>query len=171
MVDLTEQEFPEAEIIIATDRYRRGKGWAMRKGFLISKGDIVCFIDGDQDLHPKMIRRLLPHLYEFDIVVGKKETKTMFSRHVLTFLSRIYTKILFGIKADTQTGVKVFKRSALPEWKTNSFAFDMEILYKAKKQGAKIFEVAVDARITSGMKLSSILLTIWESLKIKWRVK
>ena len=110
----TEELFPEAQIIVSTDRDRRGKGWAIRQGLLIATGDIIVFLDGDGDISPKMIHRLLHHLDEFDIVVGTKNTRLLLSRWILTCLSRIYISLMFGIPVDTQTGIKIFKRDALP---------------------------------------------------------
>ena len=158
----------ECEIIVAVDRDSRGKGWAIREAFNHSKGDIVCFLDADGDIDPKMVRRIIPHLEEFDIVVGKKDTKGRFSRYILTICSRIFIYILFKIPVDTQTGIKVFKRSALPGWECNGWAFDIEILAKAKKAGFSMFEVTIDAVSTRRMKLKSIWNTFISTLKI-WR--
>ena len=159
--------FPEAQIIIATDRYRKGKGHAIRRALSLSTGDIVCFLDGDLDIHPSMINRLLPHLDEFDIVCGKKDPGSRLDRKILTILSRIYIWIMFRIPVDTQTGIKVFKREALSTWKTNSFAFDIEILYNAKKKGMKMFDIGIEAKTSRRMKLKSIFVTLVESVKIR----
>ena len=164
----TRDEFPEAEILIAHDPKRKGKGRAIRCGLGCAQGDIICFIDGDLDIHPKMIKRLLPHLDEFDIVVGKKDTRAMISRWILTCLSRIYISLMFGIPVDTQTGVKVFKRSALPDWEADDFSFDIEILAKAKKAGASMFEVTVDTVRSRRMDLRSVFVALWGSFKI-WK--
>lgn len=164
----TEECFPEAQIIVSTDRDRRGKGWAIRQGLLIAKGEIIVFIDGDGDINPKMIKRLLHHLDEFDIVVGTKNTRLLISRWILTCLSRIYISLMFGIPVDTQTGVKIFKREHLPDWTEDSFAFPLEILSKAKEQGAEMFEVTIETRSARKMKLKSILAALIGSLRI-WR--
>jgi len=168
MVEQTERCFPDAQIIIATDRYRKGKGWAIRQALEYAKGDIIVFIDGDGDILPSMIKRLLPHLDEFDIVVGKKDTRSMFSRWALTVLSRLYIRALFNIPVDTQTGVKVFKRSALPSWEEDGFSFDIEILSKAKRAGASMFEVTINASCTRKMKMISVLNSLLGSLRI-WK--
>lgn len=165
-----EKEFPNSQVIVATDRYRKGKGWAIREALKHASGNIIAFIDGDLDIHPRMIRRLIPHLSEFDIVVGKKDTRRMFSRWILTVLSRAYIWLLFRVPVDTQTGVKVFWREALPDWEENSFAFDIEILAKAKRAGFSMFEVTIDAERSKKMKIRSIINTFFGSLHIYRRL-
>jgi len=170
-VEKCEHLFPEAQIIVATDRYRAGKGHALRRALSMATGDIIVFIDGDGDISPDMINRLLPHLNEFDIVVGTKDSRVRISRWILTSLSRIYISLIFGIPVDTQTGIKVFKRSHLPEWRENSFAFPLEILYKAMISGSKMFEVTVETRNSKPMKFKAIFLALIGSFKIHRRVK
>lgn len=171
MITETEKLFPEAQIIIANDRYRKGKGWAIREALSQATGENIVFIDGDMDIHPRVIRRMLPLLKSYDIVVGKKETKAMLSRHILTILSRIYIWFVFRIPVDTQTGVKAFKRRAIPSWETDSFAFDIEILSKAKNNGCSMVEVPVRAERTKRMAARSILHTLLESFKVWRRVR
>ena len=169
-VEKCEQYFPFAQIIIATDRVRKGKGWAMREALSQATGDIIVFLDGDGDIHPAMINRLLSHLDEFDIVCGKKDPGSRIDRKILTILSRIYIWIMFRIPVDTQTGVKVFKHEHLPIWEDNSFAFDIEILAKAKQNGSKMYDLGIEAKCERKMKLTSILATLWGSLNIYYRI-
>ena len=169
MMEETEACFPAAQIIVSNDRYRLGKGWAIREALSEATGDIIVFIDGDGDISPKMINRLLPHLDEFDIVVGTKNTRRLLSRWILSGLARVYISVMFGIPVDTQTGIKVFKRSALPMWEANSFAFPVEIL--AKAQGAKMFEVMIETRAARKMKLKSIFAALIGSIKIWGRLR
>lgn len=144
MVAEAEKCFPEAQIIICNDRYGKGKGWAVREALKEATGNIICFIDGDLDINPVMIGRLIPFIKDYDIVVGKKRIKGRPTRKLVTFLSRIFIKLLFGLNIDSQTGLKLFKREALPEWNENQFMFDLEVLYKAKDAGFKIVEVPVE---------------------------
>ena len=168
MVQETEKFCPNSEIIISSDRYGKGKGWALRQGVEHAKGDIICFIDGDLDISPGWIPELYHYIHRNDIVIGKKSITGIFSRRIITFCSRAFIGLLFGIWLDTQTGIKMFKRSSLPTWKENRFAYDIEILSKAKKAGAKIIEVPVEVNIRKKMPIKSILIFIKDSLKIKW---
>jgi dolichol-phosphate mannosyltransferase len=162
----TEKEFPGAQIIVSTDRYRQGKGWAMRQSLEYATGDVICFLDGDMDIPPRMLRRLLPFIKDYDIVVGRKQIRGLLSRRILTHLSRLYIWIRFGMTIDTQTGIKIFRSYALPAWDCNSFAFDVEILARAAKKGFSIIEVPVDVDIERKMKFSSI----WKCFVESWRI-
>jgi len=163
----TRRYFPSAEIIIVHDLNGKGKGRAVREGLAQATGDLIAFLDADLDIHPKMINRLLPFLEDYDIVVGMKGIeKGLLKRRFITHLSRLYIRLMFGLKCDTQTGIKLFKREAIQDWKTDGFAFDIELLMKAKKKGYKMVEVPIDAKITVGVSLKAILRTFKESLKI-----
>jgi len=163
----TRRYFPSAEIIIVHDLNGKGKGRAVREGLAQATGDLIAFLDADLDIHPKMINRLLPFLEDYDIVVGMKGIeKGLLKRRFITYLSRAYIRVMFGLKCDTQTGIKLFKREAIQNWKTNGFAYDIELLMKAKKKGYTMVEVPIDAKITVGVSLKAILRTFKESLKI-----
>lgn len=173
MLVATEAAFPSAEIIVCTDRMSQGKGWALRQAMLHCKGEYVCFIDGDLDIHPVEIFKLIlkMRLEDLDIVLGCKEVNSlMLSRKILTMLSRQYIKLLFGFSYDTQTGIKIFKKSAVPYWQTNSYAFDLEVIGRAKRLGLKIGEVPIKVtqKGLSGkkMKLINIIRSLIDSIRI-----
>ena len=169
---LTRKLFPDAQIIISPDDDGKGKGWAIRKGILASKGDVIVMLDSDGDIHPRMIKRLLPFLEDFDIVVGAKNYTGMpYSRRIITLLSRIYIKIMFGLSFTTQTGIKAMKKEVIPYCETTGFMFDLEFLTKAYRKGFKIIEVPVIAKITKGKSIKTLWRALMDSLKIWWRLK
>lgn len=168
VTELTEL-FPEAQIIVSDDPNGRGKGWAIRQGLELAEWNHIAFLDADGDIKPEMLMRLLPFCNDFDAVVGTKRINhKRFGRRVLTFLSRFYIRLLFGVHVDTQTGIKIFKRSALKPWKSDGFIFDVEILSQIK--GKSVVEIPVDAVITSSMSGGSVWRTLKESLMLKLRL-
>lgn len=171
MVNETEKAFPDAQIIVSSDRAGNGKGWAIRQAIEYAKGDVICFIDGDLDIHPQEINKLLISMSYFDIVVGRKNLSGSLLRKIITFCSRLFIGIMFGLWIDTQTGVKIFAREYLPSWDNDSFAFDIEILYKAKRMGARIKEVPVNVNIRKGMPSKSILRFIKGAWQIRCKLK
>ena len=170
VVSETEKHIEDVQIIVCCDPGRKGKGWAIRQGLGVAEGEIICFIDGDMDIHPRMIKRLLPFLDDYDIVVGRKVHRNSIPRRILTVLSRLWVRSIFNVKYDTQTGIKVFKRWALPEWETDGFMFDAEILAKAYLAGRKIVEVPVEVVTTKKAKFSSILSCLKETIKVKQKL-
>jgi glycosyltransferase involved in cell wall biosynthesis len=168
IIRAAEKEFPDAQIVVSNERDGRGKGWNVRKALEYAKGDIVAIIDGDMDIHPRMIKRMLPFLDDYDVVVGKKQVRGLLSRRLLTILSRLYIWLMFGFNIDTQTGVKVYKRAALQNWHSDSFAYDIEVLHRARQRGFTIIEVPVDVCNSRGMKLKSVLRCLIESIRIRF---
>lgn len=171
VIEACSELFPEAEVIVCNDRYGNGKGWALRQAMFHCQGDIVCLIDGDMDIHPRMIKRLIPFLEDYDMVLGRKQIRKLFSRRILTRLSRLYIRLFFGLTYDTQTGLKLFKKGAIPYWKSDSFAFDLEIIGNAHNHGISIIEVPVEVtdegKSGKPMKLKNIWRALKESIKIK----
>jgi glycosyltransferase involved in cell wall biosynthesis len=163
--------FPDAQIIVAEDKKGLGKGWSVRKGLLASCGGVIVFLDGDGDIKPRMIKRLLPFLDDYDIVVGGKGIGGMpLDRKIITLASRIFIKCLFWLDVDTQTGIKAMHRDAVIPWISDSFAFDMEFLAIAKKRGLKMIEVGIEATISKKKSIKVLWQTLVSSLKIWFRL-
>jgi len=164
-------ELPHAEIIVSRDRDRKGKGWAIREALKHCKGQYIAFLDSDGDIEPRMLQRLIPFIDDFDAVVGSKRINHKhLKRRIVTLLSRIYIRFTFGIFVDTQTGIKIFRRSVLKDWITDGFFFDVEILESIKRSGASIVEVPIEAVISENIQKGAIWRTLKESLILKLRL-
>jgi glycosyltransferase involved in cell wall biosynthesis len=166
LVDELEGLYNNIQIIVSNDRFSQGKGWTIRQAIEHATGETICFLDGDGDIKPKMIKRLIPFLEDYDIVCGVKPISGLWSRRILTYLSRIYLAICFDIKVDSQTGIKLFKRHALQGFYSDGFLFDLEIICKAKQRGYSMIEVPIEANINKPMKLISIWKTLKESITL-----
>ncbi|OGH14306.1 MAG: hypothetical protein A2687_01620 [Candidatus Levybacteria bacterium RIFCSPHIGHO2_01_FULL_38_26] len=192
---LNDKTFPNAKKIkspkikVLGYKNNRGKGYAVRYGMGRAVGTIVCFIDAGMDLDPKGIVTLLDYfkLYKADIVIGSKR-HTMsrviypWSRRIISFLSQIFVKILFGLNVkDTQVGLKMFRkevvRDVLPRLLVKKFAFDIEFLVVAYALGYKnIYEAPVEinhefsASIISKNIMRELFRTLWDTLAIFYRL-
>jgi glycosyltransferase involved in cell wall biosynthesis len=154
------------EIWAVNDQDGAGKGYVIREGLKNANADYYIFIDGDGDINPRQISRIVYYLRcGYDVVVGKKELPQRLGRKILTWASRIWIRMLFGINVDTQTGLKGFNYK--PEWVTDGWAFDIEILYKAKKAGKAMKEVPVHAIVSSGKNWKDIWSTLVDTVKIR----
>lgn len=163
------------EIIIANDGESRGKGWALREAFRESKGDVIAFIDGDSDVCPRMLLRLIPFLSDFPVVTGSKRiTHSPLRRKIMTHLTRIWFRFLFGVYVDTQTGLKLFRREALEAldggWKSSGFIFDAEIIARLQRKGFKMVEVPIEVEIRKQLAFKTIFRIFGESLWLRWRL-
>ena len=170
-----ERIVPCGEIIVARDRDRNGKGWALREALKEAKGDQIAFIDGDGEIPARMLLRLMPFLEDFDVVVGSKRiTVAPMRRKIMTQVTRFFFRLFFGVWCDTQTGIKLFRRSALdnyaPYWHANGFIFDLELISRLQKNGLKIVEVPVEVWIRQQLKVSTIFKITREAIWLWFRL-
>lgn len=149
----------------------RGKGYAIRHGYQASTGSYVAFIDADMELHPRGVERLLRQLLESgaDAVVGAKthpESNVHYPafRRLQSQVFRTIVKVLFHLDvADTQTGLKVFRREALDavigQLRSDGFAFDLELLVGINDAGFRIVEgpVELDYQFSTTTGVSAVV--------------
>uniref|UniRef100_A0A6M3ITK2 Putative glycosyltransferase n=1 Tax=viral metagenome TaxID=1070528 RepID=A0A6M3ITK2_9ZZZZ len=166
LMDKIEQDICPNQIIVYNDRYGQGKGYALREALKEATGDRFIFIDGDFDIQVFEIWKLLPYLEQYDVVVGNKGLPKKWDRKLLTILSRLWVRLLFNLCDDTQTGIKGFNYR--PEWETNGWAYDIEILYNARKAGKKIVSIPIQAIVSDTKSFGDIWKTFVESIKIKF---
>jgi len=162
----------------------RGKGYVVRQGMLMAKGDYRLFTDADNSTSIDQIEKIWPEFEKgFDIVIGSRNIKgavldppqPWIRKIILGEGFKLYRKIiigLFGIE-DTQCGFKCFSKKAaesiFPKCRIDRFAFDPEILVIAKKIGFKIREIPVYWKNDpeSKVKFKSILKMALDLIKIK----
>jgi len=90
--------FPDAQIIVSDDDRGLGKGITLQRGLWKAKRDFIVFINGDMDIHPTQINRLLTHINFYDIVVGVKRIDDLpFERKIISQLSRWLIKKMFNL--------------------------------------------------------------------------
>lgn len=145
-----------------------GKGSAVRRGMLASKGKYVLFTDADNSTPIEEIDYLLNQVYKkgFDIAIGSRavdgaeEKERSFLRQMLSRGLRWIVKniLRIGVK-DTQCGFKLFQREVAIKLYRNQvilgFSFDLEILYLAEKFGYKIAEIPVAWIDAPGSKVNA----------------
>ncbi len=193
MVDKTfenAKKLRSSKIKVFGYEHNHGKGYAVTYGMLKAKGDVIGFIDAGMDIHPSAIFMLFDFmkLYNADIVVGSKlHPDSIVSyplmRKILSWGYRTFTHLLFGFNIkDTQVGLKLFKREVVrhvfPNILVKQFAFDVEVLAVSYAYGyTKIYEAPIkltfkdNSSITSRSFWKIILLMLWDTVKIFYRLK
>ena len=164
----------------------RGKGNALREAFTHASGDLIMFLDGDLDIHPKQFEVLFEVMNETktDIVIGAKRHKDSVLKYPLRrkILSAGYfyiVKYLFGLPLlDTQTGIKLFKKEVLDavfhKVLVKRYAFDLELLILAHHNGYTIGQapVVVDFKGRYGRITPLVIFNIfWDTLAIFYRLR
>lgn len=164
----------------------RGKGFALRYGMSLARGDLVTFIDSDMEIGPEEIGRMarLLDLYDADIVVGSKRhplSRVDYPRlrRIQSFCYQVLLRLLFHISVrDTQTGLKMMRHEVaakvLDAALVRRFAFDLELLALARHYGYKrIIEapVVIDYKFTSTTNLRAVFWILWDTLVIFYRLR
>src|SRR3989338_9473308 len=131
---------------------KQGKGYAIKKGILASKGSLVLFADADASTPITELDGFLLKIKEYDMVIGSREhkgsvvKKKLISRVILGNLGNILLR-LFLIKKikDTQCGFKLFNgniaRDLFSLSRIKGFGFDFEIIFLAQKKKCRIMEM------------------------------
>jgi glycosyltransferase involved in cell wall biosynthesis len=132
-----------------------GKGEVLRMGSRAAGGEFVVFLDADLDLPPEQILLFvaLQRVHGADVVVGSKmhpdsQVSYPLKRRLYSWVYYRLVKLLFGLPVrDTQTGLKLFRRGvllrALEDTRLPGFAFDLELLVRLVRQGARMVEAPV----------------------------
>jgi dolichyl-phosphate beta-glucosyltransferase len=146
-------------------RPNRGKGNAVRAGVKKSAGDFIFIYDADAAVLPEEIGKLLIYIDNADIVIGSRtlrdsKTKMSFKRK---FIGRCFHMLCYPLIPninDASCGAKLFKKDCAKKifegQKIDRFAFDIEILWLAKKLNFKIKEVGITWQEIPGSKINLI---------------
>ncbi|HET6610760.1 MAG TPA: dolichyl-phosphate beta-glucosyltransferase [Kofleriaceae bacterium] len=151
----TQAEIPALRLI--SYPHNRGKGHAVRLGMMAARGRVRVMFDADGATPPEEIPKVFNPvaLGQVDIAIGSRYVG---GAHVANpqprwrrAWSRIVNRVVrqsFGFQlADTQCGLKAFSAAAadavFPWLETAGWAFDIEALALATREGLTIREIAV----------------------------
>lgn len=175
---------PTPEVRLVSQPENRGKGAALRRGVLESRGRRVLLCDADLSTPIAEIETLEPHLDAgASVAIGSRGVEASEVRvHQPAYrelMGKTFNLIirLLGLRGlrDTQCGFKLLDgevaRRLFGELRTEGFAFDVELLWLARRHGYRIDEVGVrwvdspDSRVhplfDSSAMLRDVLLMRW----------
>jgi len=151
------EEHPAPPVRLARNGANRGKGYSVRHGILEAEGDVVLFTDADGSTPITEAPKLLGVLAsgEADVAIGSRELPESDlalpqprHRRVMGWVFRNLVRLLVvrGFR-DTQCGFKAFGRDVAREvfgrQTLHGFAFDVEVLFIARRLGYRVAEVPV----------------------------
>jgi len=141
----------------------RGKGAAVRRGVLETRGRFVLFADADGATPIGEASKLLDAAKAgAEVVIGSRPSELQVGRSALRGLMaavfyRAANLLALPAIADPQCGFKLFRRDAaarlFPLVAEDGWAFDVEVLFLAQKYGDKIAEVPVRWHAVAGSKI------------------
>ena len=160
-----------------------GKGHAVKTGVLATRGERVLLTDADLSTPIEDVEKLEARLADSEVVIGSRSVagSNVTERQPLyrELMGKTFNKILklLAIRGitDTQCGFKLLRgevaRELFGEMVSPGFAFDVELLWLARRSGYRISEVGVtwvnspDTRVSAWRDPPKMLL---EVLRFRW---
>ena len=163
----------------------RGKGAAVRTGALAARGDYVAFIDADLATPPEDLTALLEALDAgADVAVGvrnqpggadMRDRRGLARRLAGKGYAWFMQRLLMPDVSDSQCPLKAFRQDAAQRLfalqRIDTWAFDAELLFLARKLGLRVQQVPVTWHAVEGSRLRLNLSTAMELLnllRIRW---
>ena len=145
-----------SEIRIIKHEKNRGKGAALRTGFVHATGDFVGVQDADAEYNPQEYIAMLEPLLDgrADVVYGSRylrpDTRRVlyywhtWMNNTLTKISNMFTNLDI---TDMETCYKLFRREIIQkiaeDLKENRFGFEPEVTAKVAQMGCRVYEHAI----------------------------
>jgi len=159
----------------------KGKGYAVRTGFMKANGNVVVFADSDMEIDLSIISKYLEALKHGDIVIASKRhnashVEVPLSRRILSEGFNGLVRLLTGVPLkDTQSGLKAMRKSAFvhifPRLAVKRYAFDVELLAVAHLCGLKVVEMPVSIKLDSKFKPIEMWNMFLDLLGIAYRLR
>ena len=160
--------------------YIAGFRWALER-----KYDLVFEMDADFSHNPERLPEFLEAIRESDVVLGSRYqdghvnvVNWPMSRLFLSYGANIYARFVTGLPIfDTTGGFKCFRRNVLESIdlnsvKSNGYAFQIEMSYRAWKRGFRLFEIPIifvdRTEGVSKMSKKIVREAIWMVWRLRW---
>ncbi len=165
---------------------KMGLGTAYVTGFkyaLQHNYDFIFQMDADYSHDPKEIQNFLRMIESYDLVLGSRYLTGVnvvnwpMRRLLLSYFANLYTQIITGLPVkDTTGGYKCFRREVLEKInfdkiKSNGYAFQIEMTFKAWKKDFKIGEIPIIFidRTSGTSKMSKKI--VREAVTMVWKLR
>lgn len=146
----------------------QGKGAALRRGVLASRGERILLCDADLSTPIAELARLEPRLAEAEVVVGSRgvadsrvAVRQPWYRETMGRVFNLLVRLLAvrGIH-DTQCGFKLLRgdlaRALFARLTVTRFAYDVELLWLARRAGHRVVEVGVEWHNSTDTRVHAI---------------
>ena len=147
----TVRAFPDPRVRLVSYAPNRGKGCAVRTGMLECAGEKILCTDADLAYGTGAFGAFLAALDDHDLAVGSRRLHPDGYRDyppVRLLASRCFglaARLCSGLPYDTQCGIKAYRRDAAREifrrCTTDGFAFDFEVLLRARRGGYRVAQI------------------------------
>jgi dolichol-phosphate mannosyltransferase len=165
---------------------KMGLGTAYIAGFkyaLENNYDYIFEMDADFSHNPDDIKNFLNEIKTYDLVLGSRYKDGVnvvnwpMRRLMLSLFANMYTRVITGLPVrDATSGYKCFKKEVLQAIdldtvKSNGYAFQIEMTFKAWKKGFKIKELSIvfTDRVKGTSKMSKKI--VREAIVMVWKLR
>jgi len=186
IVDAIAANNPRVHVIHRAEKL--GLGTAYIAGFqwaLERKYDLVFEMDADFSHNPETLPEFLVAIREADVVHGSRYqdgrvnvVNWPMSRLFLSYAANIYARAVTGLPIfDTTAGFKCFRRNVLESIdlnsvKSNGYAFQIEMSFRAWKRGFRLFEIPIifvdRTEGVSKMSKKIVREAVWMVWRLRW---
>jgi dolichol-phosphate mannosyltransferase len=160
--------------------YIAGFRWALER-----KYDLVFEMDADFSHNPERLPEFLAAIKDTDLVLGSRYqnghvnvVNWPMSRLFLSYAANLYARAITGLPIfDTTGGFKCFRRKVLEaidlnSVKSNGYAFQIEMSYRAWKHGFRLVEIPIIFvdRTEGESKMSKRIVreAVWMVWRLRW---
>lgn len=145
-----------------------GKGAAVRAGIARATAPYVAYVDADTSVPPKALEiglSLLEHGWDGIIgsrraLGGRYAVSQSLVRRVGSRAFNVAARTVVGPLSDTQCGMKMFRRELVGDLfaqsRIDGFAFDVEILARARAAGMQLMELPITWTDSTGSTFAPI---------------
>ena len=165
---------------------KMGLGTAYADGFkyMLKKGYEFAFqMDADFSHDPKELKRMYETIQDYDLVIGSRYIDGVnvinwpMSRLLLSYFANVYSRVITGMKINDGTGgfkcfrSRVLESINLDKIKSNGYAFQIEMNFKAWKNGWKLKEIPIvfTDRVEGSSKMSKKI--VYEAVWMVWKLR
>jgi dolichol-phosphate mannosyltransferase len=160
--------------------YVAGFRWALERDY-----ELVFEMDADFSHNPERLPGFLEAIKSADLVLGSRYQNGQInvvnwpiSRLFLSYSANIYARRVTGLRVfDATGGFKCFRRRVLEsidlgDVKSNGYAFQIEMTYRAWKRGFRIVEIPIVFvdRTEGSSKMSKKIVreAVWMVWRLRW---
>jgi dolichol-phosphate mannosyltransferase len=160
--------------------YIAGFRWALER-----KYDLVFEMDADFSHNPERLPEFLEAIKDSDLVLGSRYqdghvnvVNWPMSRLFLSYAANVYARFITGLPIfDTTGGFKCFRRNVLESIdlnsvKSNGYAFQIEMSYRAWKRGFRLLEIPIifvdRTEGVSKMSKKIVREAVWMVWRLRW---
>ncbi|MDX2191925.1 MAG: polyprenol monophosphomannose synthase [Gemmatimonadales bacterium] len=160
--------------------YLAGFRWALERPF-----DLVFEIDADSSHDPEFMPAFVERIRDADLVLGSRYRDGVrvinwpMRRLLLSYFANRYARLATGLPlTDSTGGYKCFRRQVLEaipldEVKSNGYAFQIEMSFRAWKKGFRLAEVPIvfTDRVEGHSKMNQRIVreAVWMVWWLRWR--